>query len=187
MWLGIIMFTPLCTLKMLISLITVGVYSMMVVLILTLCFTVHYYQYNFTGTNYHIQHYNHWTEFATFVSYYLDHFITYFPSLLSCYICHFNIIGVHNEFQIPTQICKNMCVLNYDCYHTTVSNNGLENIHVCQLHALWISTWKIMLYFKEDEVLLLIRWLCLTGMVALNFPMMVLKERGTLLILCGRE
>ena len=72
MWLGIIMFTPLCTLKMLISLITVGVCSMMVVLILTLCFTVHYYQYNFTGTNYHIQHCNHWTEFVTFVSYYLD-------------------------------------------------------------------------------------------------------------------
>ena len=66
------------------------------------CITYRSYQCNFTSSDYHIRH-GSWKSFLSFEPHNFNQVLTSLPLLLSCYICHFNVLTVHNEFRTPTK------------------------------------------------------------------------------------
>ena len=185
MWIILLLITPLCTLDTLTSLKHVGAASMFSVTMVGVCITYRSYQCNFTSSDYHIRH-GSWKSFLSFEPHNFNQVLTSLPLLLSCYICHFNVLTVHNEFRTPTK-SKIQKTIHYTTFIST-------------MFYLWIG-WagsmyanctpsghvqgNILLDFPDGDDLLLIGRFCLACTIALAFPMMVLPARDICVRLCA--
>jgi len=157
---------------------------MISVTIVGICITYRSYQCNFSDTDYHIRH-GDWKSYVKYTPINFDAFLSSLPLLLGCYICHFNVISVHNEFRTPTTKKIKRTV-----HMTTI---------IATLFYIWIG-WtgsmyanctssgtvhgNILLDFPDGDDLLLVGRTCLACAIAFAFPMMVLPARDTFMRLC---
>jgi len=181
MWVIILCITPLCTLQTLTSLQNVGAASMVAVTLVAMCISYRSYQCNFSDTDYHIRHGN-WKTFINYTPVDFNSFLTSLPLLLSCYICHFNVISVHNEFRTPTtkKIKKTI--------HCTTLISTLFYLWIGWAGSLYANCTpsghvqgNVLLDFPDGDDLLLMGRICLACTIAFAFPMMVLPARDTIL------
>ena len=184
MWIVVLLITPLCTLETLTSLKNVGAASMLSVAVLGICIAYRSFQCNFSDSDYHIRR-GVWTSFLQLTPSNMNAFLTSLPLFVSCYICHFNVISIHNEFRTPTPKKIRRTV------HSTILSSTLFYLWIGwtgSMYANCASSGKILgnilLDFPEGDVLLLIARICLSCTIAFAFPMQVIPARDTFLRLC---
>jgi amino acid permease len=188
--------TPLCTLRTLTSLQKFGAFSMCSVLMLGLCVVYRSLQCIFhLWTNHDDDgddgpHSAAWA--ATLVSATEPRFhlgpgswrdvLNVFPLYVSCYVCHYNILTVHNELRAPSLARVRWWLrstnLSATTFYVVLGSFGA-------FYAPCTTTGRIsgnvLLNFDIDDPLLLVGRMCLAITLTLAFPMLTIPARDILM------
>ena len=179
MWIVIFGITPACTIRSLTSLQKFGALGMCSVLILGCCIFFRSGQCLIYSSKSLL------SNFQLFPNEWHD-LLDVLPLYISCYVCHYNILPVHNELRNPTkprvrywlQSTVWLSTIFYCCMgiagsvYGSCSNNGDRTIPV---HG------NILLDFPEKDPLLLIGRMCLAITITLAFPMLTIPARDIVL------
>ena len=167
--------TPLCTLKTLTALKRFGAFSMFSVVILGSCVLFRSLECNLT----HID--SHWTEsFRIWPEKWKD-VLDVIPLYISCYVCHYNILTVHNELRKPSEKRVSWWLRS-----TTWSASifylvlGFSGSAYSKCSAKDIQG-NILLNFDDADPLLLVGRMCLAITITLAFPMLTIPARDIVL------
>ena len=187
----VLIMTPFCLLTNLTALKNVGLLSMVAVLVLGCIIVYRSAQCNLSSgaapllDNFeHQQHHRseEWYDFITSFPSCPRQFVTAFPILISCYICHYNVPPIINELQNPTPARVNkwlrMSVWTPTIFYLIVGFAGSMYGNCTKGGTI---PGNILLAFDEDDVLLLIGRTCLALTIALAFPMLVIPPRDIVL------
>ena len=175
LFLMVLIVTPATTLTNLTALQNCGAASMISLLILGSCIVIRSVQCNLSAPH----------PWYTYVTLWPDSprdFLNAIPLYISCFVCHYNILPVHNELQDPTPPRVSWWLRS-----TTWFAVGLYSIMglagSCYGHCT--PTGKVqgnvLLDFEEKDPLLMIGRMCLALTIALAFPMLVIPARDILL------
>ena len=109
-------------------------------------------------------------------------FLNALPIFVNVFMCHFNVLPVHNEFQNPTQGRVNRL------FGTSIWGACFFYIFVGISGSMWGNCTEsgavegnILLSFDEDDALLTLGRACLTLTVTFAFPMLVVPARDVFL------
>ena len=196
--LSVILFvSPLCIMKNLTALKNVGAASMLSVATVGLCVAYRSIECQLGFTEQHGNHSNDNNEnsessmqaFPSSMKMVLDAT----PLFISSYICHFNVLPIHNELRCPTsdRVSKWVRTSMWPAtlFYYVIGLTG-------SLYAKCTPTKEIqgniLLDFDEDDPLLLLGRLCLAMTITLAFPMLVIPARDILVramagTRCGRR
>lgn len=193
----ILIVSPLCTMKNLTALKNVGVASMASVMTVGFCVAYRSIecQLGFTeqhdngGSNNKENRASSMQAFPSSMKMVLD----VIPLFISSYICHFNVLPIHNELRCPTsdRVTKWVRTSMWPAtlFYYVIGLTG-------SLYANCIPTGEvqgnILLDFDEDDPLLLLGRMCLAMTITLAFPMLVIPARDILVravvsTRCGRR
>jgi amino acid permease len=175
--------TPLCTLRTLTSLQKFGALSMCSVLLLGLCVVYRSLQCMFLanhddGEDDGDASNAHFHLFPTSIRDALN----VFPLYVSCYVCHYNILTVHNELRdpSPTRVrwWLRSTILSATTFYLVLGSLGA-------LYAPCATKGRIsgnvLLNFDVNDPLLLVGRMCLAITLTLAFPMMTIPARDILM------
>jgi amino acid permease len=173
--------TPLCTLRTLTSLQKFGALSMCSILLLGLCVVYRSLQCVFlanddgdddgeTNAHFHLGP-RSWRDV-----------LNVFPLYVSCYVCHYNILTVHNELRDPSPArvrwWLRSTILSATTFYLVLGSSGA-------LYAPCTATGRIsgnvLLNFDVNDPLLLVGRMCLAITLTLAFPMMTIPARDILM------
>ena len=173
--------TPLCTLKSFTALRRFGAASMMSVMILGACVLYRSVQCNFFSNHAQDRH-SSWFEYLTYFPTSLKDTLDALPLFISCFVCHYNILPVHNELRNPSPERVAWWVRSTTWFaaifylvigfagsmygNCTPSGNVQGNI---------------LLDFDEDDPLLFMGRMCLALTITLAFPMLVIPARDIII------
>lgn len=182
LWIIVILVTPLCTLQTLTSLKRFGAASMFSVLILGLCIVYRSLQCNFVDKPSNPD-WHHWTDsFQLFPQSWWD-VLDAFPLYISCYVCHYNILTVHNEFRQPTvprvRWWLRSTNLFASLFYLTMGVAGSAYGAKCTPDGHVDGN--ILLDFDNADPLLLVGRMCLAITITLAFPMLTIPARDIVL------
>ena len=175
LFLMILIVTPATTLTNLTALQNCGAASMISLLILGSCIVIRSVQCNLSAPH----------PWYTYVTLWPDSprdFLNAIPLYISCFVCHYNILPVHNELQNPTPPRVSWWLRS-----TTWFAVGLYSIMgfagSCYGHCTPSGKVQgnVLLDFDEKDPLLMIGRMCLALTIALAFPMLVIPARDILL------
>lgn len=171
----VLLVTPLCTLKTLTSLEKFGAASMFSVLILGSCIVYRSAQCNiYDNTTTH-------RAFKFLPDTWKD-LLDVFPLFVSCYVCHYNLVPVHNELRRPsperTSWWLRSTVWSSTAFYMTIGIAGSAYGHCTESGNVQGN---ILLDFPEDDVLLLIGRSCLALTLTMAFPMLTIPARDILI------
>ena len=181
----ILLVSPLCSMKNLTALKNVGAASMAAVLTVGLCVTYRSIecQLGFSGDDNASSDNNEGREssvqaFPSSMKMLLDAV----PLFISSYICHFNVLPIHNELRCPTSDRVRQWVRTSmwpaTLFYYVIGLTG-------SLYAKCTPTGEIqgniLLDFDEDDPLLLLGRMCLAITITLAFPMLVIPARDILI------
>jgi amino acid permease len=173
----ILVVTPLCTLKTLTALRRFGAASMMSVLILGTCVVYRSVQCNFAVDHASDRH-DSWFDYLTYFPRSTKEILDAFPLFISCFVCHYNILPVHNEMRNPTQQRVSWWVrsttLFAASFYLMIGFSGSMYGNCTPSGAVQGN---ILLDFEEDDPLLLMGRMCLALTITLAFPMLVIPAR----------
>jgi len=109
-------------------------------------------------------------------------FLNAIPLYISCFVCHYNILPVHNELQNPTP-----ARVSWWLRSTTWFAVGLYGIMgfagSCYGHCTKSGKVQgnVLLDFDENDPLLMVGRMCLALTITLAFPMLVIPARDIML------
>jgi len=167
--------TPFCTLRQLTALKDCGLASMMSLLILGSCIVFRSVQCNCTNNSGDDPWYSHLSLLPDSWRDVLDAL----PLYISCFVCHYNILPVHNELKDPSP-----ARVNWWLRSTTWFSVGLYMVmgFAGSAYAPCTATGKIsgniLLDFDENDPLLMVGRMCLAVTITLAFPMLVIPARA---------
>jgi len=186
--------SPLCTMKDLTPLEKVGALSMMSITAVACCISYRSYQCNFSPTYDDIR-LMPWYDYINFMpgststnnasastSSALHNLLNAIPILINIYMCHFNVLPVHNELQNPTPRRVN-----------TLFSSSIWGACIFYLFVGFTGSMygnctpdgqvegNVLLSFDEDDVLLLVGRFCLSLTITFAFPVLVVPCRDILL------
>ena len=189
----VMLITPLCTLESLTALKHIGAASMVSVLILFCCITYRSAECNFSSKYDHVRHMP-WKEYiSAFPSHDDDEFnssitatlhqlANAIPILLTVYMCHFNVLPVHNELQDPSP--KRV----YKLFSTSIGSAAFFYLFMGFVGSMYGNCTEsgrvegnVLLSFAEDDKLLMLGRACLSMTIAFALPVFVLPTRNMFL------
>ena len=173
--------TPLCTLRNFTALRRFGAASMMSVLILGACVVYRSLQCNFSPRQ-SSQRHSSWFDYLTYFPHSLKDILDALPLFVSCFVCHYNILPVHNELRNPSQQRVNWWVRSTTWF---AASFYLVIGFAGSMYGNCTSTGdvkgNILLDFDEDDPLLFMGRMCLALTITLAFPMLVIPARDILI------
>lgn len=173
--------TPLCTLKTLTALRRFGAASMMSVLILGTCVAYRSVQCNFAVDHASDRH-DSWFDYLTYFPRSMKEILDAFPLYISCFVCHYNILPVHNELRNPTQQRVSSWVRTTTLFAASFYLMiGFSGSMYGNCTSSGTVQGNILLDFDEDDPLLLMGRMCLALTITLAFPMLVIPARDILI------
>uniref|UniRef100_A0A7S2H3F0 Amino acid transporter transmembrane domain-containing protein n=1 Tax=Helicotheca tamesis TaxID=374047 RepID=A0A7S2H3F0_9STRA len=180
MMIAVLIITPLTTLKTLTALKNVGAASMTSLLLLSVFIFIRSVQCNFSSSLARKS-----TSFGDYINYTpssLANFLDALPIFISSFVCHFNVLSVHNELQNPTSQRVSKLV------STTIWPAAFFYIFVGVSGSMYgnctadeIVQGNILLDFDDNDVLMNVGRICLVVTISLTFPMLVLPIRDLVL------
>ena len=184
----IFLVTPLCTLRDLTPLEKAGAVSMVSLLMVACCITYRSIQCNFSPS-YDDKRLMEWHEYMNYVpetkqgiGVAFHDLLNSLPILLSVFMCHFNVLPVHNELAKPTQ--KRVKTL----FSTSIWGACLFYLFVGFSGSMYgnctpngVVEGNVLLSFEEDDVLLMLGKLCLSLTITAAFPVLVVPCRDVIL------
>ena len=106
------------------------------------------------------------------------------PLYISCYVCHYNIPVVYNDFTNPTpsrvRLWLHITVWGATIFYCIVGIAGSSFALVCGSND-HIVQGNVLLNFDPDDPLLLVGRLCLAVTIALAFPVLTIPARDIIL------
>mmetsp|Transcript_28497 Transcript_28497/g.57137 ORF Transcript_28497/g.57137 Transcript_28497/m.57137 type:complete len:589 (+) Transcript_28497:128-1894(+) len=181
MWVVVLCVTPLCTLRNLTALKNVGAASMASVGTVGLCVAYRSLQCHF-GSGYGNEKHDAAAgdTMAAFPES-MKQLLDAAPLFISAYICHFNVLPIHNELRCPTsdRVKKWVSTSLWPAtlFYWVIGFTG-------SLYAKCTPTGSvqgnILLDFDEDDPLLLLGRFCLAMTITFAFPMLVVPARDIL-------
>jgi amino acid permease len=172
----VLLVTPLCTLKTLTALKRFGAASMFSVLILGCCVLFRSLQCNLGHVS------SDWKDaFRLFPKSWKD-LLDAFPLYISTFVCHYNILTVHNELRRPSEKRVSWWLRS-----TTWSATlfylvlGFSGSAYSKCTADGTIQGNILLDFDDSDPLLLVGRMCLAITITLAFPMLTIPARDIVL------
>lgn len=180
--------TPLCTLRDLTPLEKVGAVSMLSIFTVACCITYRSIQCNFSSS-YDDKRLMEWYDYISYVPETKQGFGVAFhellnslPILLSVFMCHFNVLPVHNELAEPTpkRVKKlfSFSIWGACIFYVFVGFSG-SMYGNCTPDG--VVKGNVLLSFEKDDVLLMLGKLCLSLTITAAFPILVVPCRDVLL------
>ena len=189
--------TPLCTLRNLTALESVGAASMTSIFILAICISIRSIECNFSP-KYDDVRLMPWHEYITYFPQSTqksetseedddevtswDNILNALPILISVFMCHFNVIPVHNELKDPTPKRVNKL------FRITIWGAFVFYIFVGFIGSMYgnctpngVVESNVLLSFDEDDVLLMIGRFCLSLTITFAFPILVVPARDVVM------
>lgn len=182
----ILLVSPLCSMKNLTALKNVGAASMAAVLTVGLCVTYRSIecQLGFARENDNASSDNNEGRESSMQAFpsSMKMLLDAVPLFISSYICHFNVLPIHNELRCPTSDRVRQWVRTSmwpaTLFYYVIGLTG-------SLYAKCTPTGEIqgniLLDFDEDDPLLLLGRMCLAITITLAFPMLVIPARDILI------
>lgn len=180
--------TPLCTLRDLTPLEKVGAVSMLSIFTVACCITYRSVQCNFSSS-YDDKRLMEWYDYISYVPETKQGFGVAFhellnslPILLSVFMCHFNVLPVHNELAEPTpkrvKTLFSFSIWGACIFYVFVGFSG-SMYGNCTPDG--VVEGNVLLSFDKDDVLLMVGKLCLSLTITAAFPILVVPCRDVLL------
>jgi len=170
--------TPLTTWKNLTALKNVGMASMAAVLTVGVCVAYRSIECVLSDSDEPTEHFNNLKAFPNSAKELLDSI----PLFISSFICHFNVLPIHNELRCPSSDRVRQWVRK-SLWSATVFYYFIG--FTGSLHAKCTPTGSVsgnvLLDFEEDDLLLLVGRLCLAMTITCAFPMLVVPSRDIIL------
>lgn len=181
----VLLVTPLTTLSSLTALRNVGAASMGSVLLMAICISYRSIQCLITDRSTAAavdnSSVNNSSSFLTLVPHSIQDVLQSLPILLSVFVCHFNVLPVHNELRNPTPARV------HNLIRTTYASSTLFYIALGIIGSFYAKCSSpslqsnILKSFPDDDLIILVGRTCLTFTIALAFPMLVVPARNVLL------
>ena len=173
--------TPLCTLRNLTALERFGAFSMMSVLILGSCVVFRSLECNLGYLDGPDEDAHNGPIFQMWPATWKD-LLDAFPLYVSCFVCHYNLLPVHNELQRPSMERVNWWLRSTTwvatIFYLIIGFAG-------SAYAKCTPTGKVqgnvLLDFAEDDPLLMVGRMCLAITLTMAFPMLTIPGRDILL------
>ena len=177
----VVMITPLTTLESLTPLKNVGALSMMSLLTLESCIAYRSFQCNFSSEEDSTRH-GSWLQYINVWPISIHELLDAVPILVSVYMCHFNVLTVHNELADPTpqkvQQVFSTSVWGACIFYILIGFIGSMYGNCVASGAV---DGNILLSFEEDDGLLLGGRMCFSLTIACAFPLLVVPVRDIIL------
>lgn len=184
----ILLVTPLCTLCDLTPLESVGAISMLSIMTVAGCITYRSYQCNFSPL-YADMRKTEWYEYINYVpsrEYGLigafHDFLNALPIIMSVFMCHFNVLPVHNELCNPssTRVKKLFAssIWGACAFYLFVGFSGSMYGNCTEDGKV---EGNVLLSFDEDDSLLMIGRICLSLTITAAFPILVVPCRDVVI------
>jgi amino acid permease len=185
----ILIVTPLCTMRDLTPLQSVGAASMISIFTVSCCVSYRSLQCNLSPAYDEIRKMP-WYDYVTLVPPSSseedfdawDNISNALPILFSVFMCHFNVLPVHNELSNPSPQRIN------SLFRTTMGGASLFYVFTGFLGSMYGNCTKsgvvegnVLLSFDEDDILILIGRVCLSLTITFAFPILVVPARDTFL------
>jgi len=188
MFLVVVLVTPFCTLRRLTALKDCGAASMLSLLVLGSCIVVRSVQCNLgtLGTNGDFDAELFWdsasddpwyTHLRLFPDSWHD-LLNALPLYISCFVCHYNILPVHNELKDPSAARVSWWLRSTTWFavalYMVMGFAGSAYAHCTpsgKIHG------NILLDFDKNDPLLMVGRMCLAVTITLAFPMLVIPGR----------
>ena len=171
----ILVVTPACTLTNFTALQNCGAASMTSILSLGTCIVIRSLQ-----CNVHAPH--PWYTYVTLWPESPRQLLDSIPLYISCFVCHYNILPVHNELKNPTPARISWWLRSTTWYavglYTVMGFSGSAYGHCTPSGKVQGN---VLLDFDEDDPLLMVGRMCLALTITLAFPMLVIPARDIML------
>lgn len=175
LFLVIFIVTPACTLTNFTALQNCGAASMTSILILGTCIVIRSVQCNI-----HAPH--PWYTYVTLWPESPRELLDALPLYISCFVCHYNILPVHNELKNPTPARVSWWLRSTTWYavglYMIMGFSGSTYGHCTESGKVHGN---VLLDFDENDPLLMVGRMCLALTITLAFPMLVIPARDILL------
>jgi len=169
--------TPFTTLKTLTSLKDCGAMSMFSVFVLGSCIAFRSVQCQVNNPSP-----EPWFSYLTFWPENAHDILDALPLYISCFVCHYNILPVHNELQNPTPPRVSWWLRSTSWYATglflIMGWTGSAYGHCTSSGTVHGN---VLLDFDKNDPLLLVGRLCLAVTLTLAFPMLVIPGRDIII------
>lgn len=180
--------SPLCTMKDLTPLEKVGALSMMSITAVACCISYRSFQCNFSS-KYDDIRLMPWYEYINVLPEPMvgskssfHSFLDAIPILINIYMCHFNVLPVHNELQNPSPSRVNAL------FSSSIWGACIFYLFVGFTGSMYGNCTpdgqvegNVLLSFDEDDALLLVGRFCLSLTITFAFPVLVVPCRDILL------
>lgn len=184
----VLLITPLCTMRDLTPLEKVGALSMLSISVVACCISYRSFQCNFSS-EYDDIRLTEWYNYihllpapSTASTSSFHHLLDAMPVLISVFMCHFNVLPVHNELQNPTPERVNKLfassIWGASIFYIAVGFTGSMFGNCTEKGQV---EGNVLLSFDEDDVLLMVGRSCLSLTISFAFPVLVVPCRDILL------
>ncbi len=183
----ILLVTPLCTLRNLTALEPVGAASMASLLILACCISYRSIQCNFSPAYDDVRlmpwyQYINYTPISESDVSQWDNVLNALPILISVFMCHFNVLPVHNELVNPSKDRVNqlftITIWGACGFYMAVGFIGSMYGNCTKKGAV---EGNVLLSFDESDGLLMLGRACLSLTITFAFPILVVPARDIFL------
>jgi amino acid permease len=181
----VVLVTPLCTLRNLTALERFGAFSMLSVLILGSCVVLRSVQCNLGYLAPNTQDLfladNKPPTFQLWPDSWKD-LLDAFPLYVSCFVCHYNLLPVHNELQRPSDDRVHWwlrsTVWTATLFYLIIGMAGSAYGHCTSTGKVQGN---VLLDFAADDPLLMVGRMCLALTLTMAFPMLTIPGRDILI------
>jgi amino acid permease len=178
----VLLVTPLCTLQNLTALQRFGAASMISVLILGTCVLYRSLQCNLLDHDNVPERHTAWFDYIRSFPRSARDVLDVLPLFISTFVCHYQILPVHNELQRPTQERVSWWIRSTTwsaaLFYLMIGFSGSMYGNCTPSGSVQGN---ILLDFDEDDPLLLMGRLCLALTITLAFPMLVIPARDVVI------
>jgi amino acid permease len=173
----ILVVTPLCTLSRFTALKNCNALSMFSILILGSCIVLRSIQCNL-GSHDVNENNDPWHSHIRLWPDSPREVLDALPLYISCFVCHYNILPVHNELQEPSRARVSWWLRSTTWYAAIIYLvMGFAGSMYGTCTPSGSVQGNVLLDFDEDDPLLLVGRLCLALTITLAFPMLVIPAR----------
>jgi len=188
----VLLVTPLCTLQNLTALQSIGMASIISILILFSCVAYRSVECNFSSEYDNIRHMP-WREYISYLPSHddkqsssstatLHQLANSLPILITVFMCHFNVLPVHNELVNPSPKRVNQL------FSTSIWSATIFYLLMGFVGSMYGNCAEsgrvegnVLLSFPDDDVLLILGRGCLTLAIAFALPVFVVPTRDMFL------